>query len=127
MKNLGRIRASWDGSELTVELSMAGLQDLIDCLKTQAFGTYQLSRDHGLLHTLELVSSTGKLKLSITDACARLGGNSHATDLLVDNLEGLLASWASGDDLHYHFDPASDRLLMEQDSEAFIISSLPSA
>jgi hypothetical protein len=105
-----------------MEMTLPGLQSLLDCVQTRAYGTYRLSDGTASVTDLAFQSSSGRLKLEIAGQRATFVGSDEAFGLLAENMRGLLSSWSSGIDQHFHFDPAVDRVLMQADSEAFILA-----
>lgn len=119
------VQVTWDGSELDFSMTMGGLLELLGCFREVANGTYQLdipSAERTDLCAIEIRHGEGRLKVSLEGGRVLFTGGEKAMSLLADNMDGLLSSWAAGCDQHFHFDPSSDQLLLEPDSEAFILS-----
>ena len=117
---LNGIRATWDGCELDMSMSLSGLSELTDCFRKFAYGTYQFgagsSPSSSAVTTMDVQPGEGKLRLALSQGRASFVGSKEAMSLLADNMAGLLSLWAAGGDQHFHFDPSSDQLLLKHDS-----------
>lgn len=127
-RKLNGIYATWDGGELDFSMSMGGLSELTHCFKDFAYGTYQLESTSAVRDSdvamIDIRHGEERLRVSFEQDRVLFIGNTDAMSLLADNMAGLLSLWAAGGDQHFHFDPASDHLLLDPDSEAFILSPL---
>lgn len=127
-RNLNGVDATWDGYELDFTMSMDGLSELINCFREFTCGTYQLGltsvEGDSAVIMMEVRCGEGRLRVSVEHREVLFVGNKESMSLLVDNMEVLLSMWATGGGQHYHFNPSSDLLLLEPDSEAFILSPL---
>lgn len=126
IRSLSGTSATWDGHELDFSMSMSGLLDFQECIRAQAWGAYSLDVTHteGLVSVsaIEIRREQGRLKLIVESNRVLIVGGDQAMSLLADNMAGLFGLWAAGGEQHFHFDPSSDQLLLEPDSEAFILS-----
>lgn len=125
MNQLPEVQLEWDGREFELQTSIRGLGAFIECLSQNSMAKYQLEvQGAQFIPEIELCQSDGKLRLNLIDGRAALSASENAYKLLIDNLQGLLNLWVSGGMQHLHFEPASSSLLMEDDSEAFVVTRL---
>lgn len=127
-RKLNGVGATWDGCELDFAMSIGGLSEMTSCFREVACDTYQLADESvasdSTVTMMEVRQGEERLRVSLEHSRVLFVGSKEAMSLLADNMEGLLSLWAAGGEQHFHFDPSSDQLLLEPDSEAFIFSPL---
>jgi len=125
-RRINEVDAIWDGRELDFAMSIDGLSELKSCFREFAYGTYHLAHSSivsdSAVTMMEIRHGEEKLRVSLEPGKVVFTGNKKAMLLLADNMETLLNLWAAGGKQHFHFDPSSNQLLLEPDSEAFILS-----
>ena len=120
--------ANWDGRELEIATTPKGLAQLSEVLRhapsdMRRFSTLPTSEE-GRIRLIEVQSGSGLLSLRIDGDIAVFTGSVESFALLARNLENLSAQWQQGRIDHFHFDPSSDTLLLDPDSEAFIFGRM---
>lgn len=118
------LNVSWDGSDLEFSMTEAGLDELVHVFESNLSGIFRIGRAGSAdnVSLLEVVRSDGKIMLRVTSDRASFSGGESAFGLLVDNMRILKKDWGLGRAGHIHFDPASDPLILEMESDAFVLS-----
>jgi hypothetical protein len=126
---MSEIHAQWDGCELALNATEAGLHELARDLRSARVGAYVLGERNASpgctsILRLQIELGEGNVRIEVDDQVAILSGGGASLSLLADNLDFLRSQWANGGKQHLHLDPASNAFLVSEDSEAFIVGPM---